>query len=279
MDYGAIMDWAYYKELDEFDGKFNLLSYHIPYLKQFCSEFDVRGKDILEVGGAMPPEIVIDYLGANSWTCTEDPMYDVVLGGMSNQQTINVTSRRSAYTTILKNIEDFDASMSEKFDCIFSIACFEHISKLPEALNKMWSVLKPGGKLFSMFSPIWSCHEGHHLYHLTLPERFLEKNIKNILDPWEHLLKTRTQLHSDLQLKFDSEFADRVMYEVFNNPHINRYFSEDYRHVFQNSLFRLDKFFPTFQITIPEIYHKNLELTCRGYREFSNMGFYVYISK
>jgi SAM-dependent methyltransferase len=268
-----------YEELDKFGGKFGLLEYHIPYLKQFCSEYDIRGKDVLEVGGAMPVEIVIDFLKANSWTCTEDPMYDKVLGNAANQQTRNEAKQNDSYHAILKNIEEFDTSFNEKFDCIFSIACFEHISKLPEALDKMWAVLKPGGKLFSMFSPIWSCHDGHHLYHLKPPERFAELEDQRILSPWEHLLKTRRGLHGDLKARFDTEFADRVIYEVFNNPHINRYFSEDYQYVFENSLFKLDKFFPSYEIAIPEPYQKRLEEICYGYKKFSNMGFYVFISK
>jgi SAM-dependent methyltransferase len=270
---------SYIDGLETFEGKFNLLSYHIPYLKQFCKEFDVRGKDILEVGGAMPKEIVIDFLGANSWTATEDPMYDKILPNSSNQQTIGSRKSADSYTTILKNIEEFDTSFNEKFDCIFSIACFEHISKLPEALIKMWSTLKPGGKLFSMFSPIWSCHDGHHAYHLSIPEKFSNGSVQQIFTPWEHLVKNRRELHRDLKLKFDAEFADKVIYEVFNNPHINRYFSEDYEYMFQNSPFRLDKFFPSYQVTVPEPYQQKLESMCNGYKIFSNMGFYVFISK
>jgi hypothetical protein len=45
------MNTSYFDGIEIFKGKFNLLSYHIPYLKQFCTEFDVRGRDILEVGG------------------------------------------------------------------------------------------------------------------------------------------------------------------------------------------------------------------------------------
>ncbi len=268
-----------YPELDRFYGKFNLLEYHIPCLKQFLSEYDVRGKDILEVGGAMPSEIVIDFLQANSWTCTEDPMYDQVLGTVANQQTLGGRKSRTSYTTILRNIEDFDTSLNEKFDCIFSIACFEHVAKLPQALNKMWNVLKPGGKLFSMFSPIWSCHEGHHLFHLTIPDKFAEQNRQLILDPWEHLIKPKRELHNDLRVRFDAEFADCVMYETFNNPHINRFFSEDYEQIFRNSPFYLEKFYPSYEVTVPEGYQQRLEQVCYGYKKFTNMGFYVYVSK
>lgn len=269
-------------DLDRFEGKFGLLNYHIPYLKQFLSEYDVRGKDILEVGGAMPKEIVIDILGANSWTCTEDPDYDLTLQKDSNQQSIRgETANNPRYTPILKRIEDFEEKYNNTFDCIFSIACFEHIGRFPEALRKMWQVLKPGGKLFSMFSPIWSCHEGHHLYHLDIPNRFLHPGSESpkILQPWEHLLKNRERLYVDLCARFDREFAEQVVYEVHNSPHINRYFSEDFQRFVVDSPFHLEKFFPTFSVPLPEGYQAALETSCPGYKRFDNMGLYLFASK
>jgi SAM-dependent methyltransferase len=267
-------------ELDKFEGKLGLLSYHVPYLKQFCKEFDVTGKDILEVGGAMPPEIVIDLLSANSWTCTEDATYDELLGRTANQQTLRGGANFDRrYKAILENIENFGGEYDQKFDCIFSIACFEHIQKLPEALQRMWSLLKPGGKLFSMFSPIWSCHDGHHLYHLEVPDRFQKTDPTKILQPWEHLLKSRYQLHHDITARYDREFADEVVYNVFNNPHINRYFTEDYIHIFRNSMFQLDKFYLTFSVPVGELEQKQLERQQPGYKLFSNMGLYLFITK
>jgi SAM-dependent methyltransferase len=270
-------------DLDQFDGMFGLLSYHVPYLKQFCSEYNVSGKDVLEVGGAMPHELVIDYLQANSWTCTEDPSYDLINGKLGNQQSIrkNNTPRPNNYSTILKNIEDFDDSLNEKFDCIFSIACFEHISKFPEALDKMWSLLKKDGKLFTMFSPIWSSSEGHHLYHIKIPDRFTDKfpSGTKVLSDWEHLLKDRKELHSDLKSKYDSEFADYIVYHVYNNPHINRFFCEDYEYFFQLSKFKLDKFFGSYNLQITHEIQVELERKHPGYRSFSNMGIYAFISK
>ena len=132
-------------ELELLAQKYKLLSYHVPYLTQFLSVYDVKGKDVLEVGGAMPREIVIDHLGANSWTCTESPQYDEELGE-ANQQTLSgATSAGGNYHTLLKNVEDFDLEQEGRFDCIFSIACFEHIAKFPQALDTMYRCLKPGG--------------------------------------------------------------------------------------------------------------------------------------
>jgi hypothetical protein len=111
--------------------KYLLSDYHINYLFQFITEYDPTGKDILEVGGAMPPEIVIDLFKANSWTATEAPNYDLDLNSPSNQQTILNSQglNQENYKAILKNIEDYDGNLSGSYDCIFSIACFEHIAK------------------------------------------------------------------------------------------------------------------------------------------------------
>jgi len=227
----------------------------------------------------MPSQIVIDFLKANSWTATENPLYDSEVGKLSNQSKLNQQLEiNQRYKIIYKNIEDIEENYNNSFDCIFSIACFEHISRLPEAFDKMWRLLKPGGKLFSMFSPIWSCYDGHHLYHLKIPERFGFKE-KKILSPWDHILKTRYQLHKELSGKFDRSFADEIIYHTFNNNHINRYFFEDYQYIFENSNFNLDKLFPTYKVDVPEPYQIELERMSPGYKNFSHMGWYLYLSK
>ena len=51
------------------------LTYQIPYYEQFISEIAIEGLDVLEVGGAMPSELVIDFSKVNSWTSIESPDY------------------------------------------------------------------------------------------------------------------------------------------------------------------------------------------------------------
>ncbi|NEP13003.1 MAG: class I SAM-dependent methyltransferase [Symploca sp. SIO2C1] len=167
--------------ISECQAKFNL-SYHVPYA-HYCQQLvGFEGKDVLEVGGSLPKEFVFEYLNVNSWSAIETPDYEVSLqeiGGLSHQGSIIKDSNNSCnelgfknrtlekYNLFLANIEDLPTEYYEKYDLIFSIAAFEHIHKLPTALEKMFAALKPSGKLFSMFSPLWSAHDGHHLPKIT----------------------------------------------------------------------------------------------------------------
>lgn len=265
--------------------KYQLLSYHIPYLKEFARVVDARGKDVLEVGGAMPHEIVIDHLGCNSWTATESPQYDEELG-IANQQTLlmGLNSRgagnRSRYRTLLKNVEEFDSAEHGQYDVIFSIACFEHIARFPQALDAMYRCLRPGGVLFSMYSPLWSSLRGHHLFHVDIPSRFdPARTDGQILLPWEHLLKNRLELYQELQKRFDREFACEVVYQVFNSQHINRYHTEDFARFVADSPFTVRQMFASYRAPMPEGYQAALERACPGYTQFDNQGIYLLLEK
>lgn len=254
------------------------LVYQINYMMHFLEHYDIEGKDVLEVGGALPKEFVIDFLGCKSWTCTESSQYDEALNMEANQHHKTSSAQHSdSYVVHVKNIEDFEPVFDERFDCIFSVACFEHIGRLPEALETMYRVLKPGGVLFSLYAPIWSCATGHHLEHISIPDRFA--GVQQILEPWEHLLKNRSSLYRDLISKFDKSFADRVVYEVFNNPFINRYHSEDYFELIGASKFIVDELSPQWMLPVPSDTQEKLERACFGYKQFSNMGILCRVHK
>lgn len=267
-------------ELERLAKKYNLLAYHVPSIRQFLKVYDVRGKDILEVGGAMPREIVIDHLGANSWTCTESPQYDEELGEANQQTLLGASSYGGNYYTQLQNVEDFGPEHHGRYDCIFSIACFEHITKFPQALDAMYRCLRPGGVLFSLYSPVWSSCSGAHISHLSIPERFdPSHNGGQILLPWEHLLKPRHTLYKDIELRFDREFAEEVVYAVHNSPHINRYYTEDFIQFVQDSKFAVNQFLMTFLSPMNEGIQAMLEAACPGYKYFDNQGIYLELSK
>lgn len=264
--------------------KYRLLDYHVPYLREFARVVELRGRDVLEVGGAMPREIVLDHLGCNSWTATESPQYDEELGPANQQTLLNSgapgAAGRDRYRTLLKNVEDFDAAEHGRYDVIFSIACFEHIARFPQALDAMYRCLRPGGVLFSMYSPLWSSAQGHHLYHVRIPERFDPvRTGGQILLPWEHLLKNRATLYKDLEARFDRAFAAEVIYHVFNSPHINRYHTEDFARFVVDSPFTIRQMLATFRAPLPDGYQAALEKACPGYFQFDNQGIYLLLEK
>ena len=51
-----------------------------------------------------------------------------------------------------------------QFDLIISIAAFEHIPNLDQALTEMHRILKSGSLIYTKFGPTWSGAWGHHLW-------------------------------------------------------------------------------------------------------------------
>ncbi len=138
-------------------------------------------------------------------------------------------------------IEQLPAALHGQFDAVFSIATFEHIDRMPLALDAMHAALRPGGRLFALFAPIWSAHDGHHLHDVTdqRGRRFNKK--RSPIPPWGHLLLTPPELHAHLLTRTDPAAAAEIVYEVYQAPSINRLFAEDYLRYFQASPFQVDE--------------------------------------
>jgi len=261
------------------------LSYHIPYLDTCSQKVPLRGLDVLEIGGSLPASLVIDHLGCNSWTAVEAPSYDEELG-KANQFHRNLAEKQRLHDLSQKyrhyycNAEELGEEHLNQYDLIFSIACFEHINRLPLALEKMLQCLKPGGKLFTMHSPIWSAFDGHHL-PIHIPNRFDKQTSQQnyIFKPWGHLLQSRRQTFADIKARFDSTFAEEVIYHTYNSNHINRYFSEDYQSVFDASGFEIVEYHITFPRNPTAEVQAKLEQRFPGYKQFGNNGIYAILQK
>ncbi len=63
----------------------------------------------------------------------------------------------------------------ETFDCVLSIASFEHILDARQCLGKIYDCLVPGGALLTRFGPLWLSPYGAHMFDFTRV-------------PWVHLL-------------------------------------------------------------------------------------------
>ena len=261
------------------------LSYHLPYLDICQQKISLKNLDVLEIGGALPASLVIEHLKCKSWTGVEAPSYDKELGeanqfhrNKAEKELIRMLGNR--YRHFYCNAEDLGEMHREKYDLIFSIACFEHISRLPLALEKMLNYLKPGGKLFTMHSPIWSAFDGHHL-PIGIPKRFNSSRDEQsyIFKPWGHLLQNRSETYSDICKRFDTLFAEEVIYNTFNSNHINRYFSEDYSTIFKTSGFEIQEYQITFPRNPTPMIQDQLESRYPGYKEFSNNGIYAILRK
>tara|TARA_B100000674_G_scaffold489718_1_gene504190 strand:+ start:724 stop:1605 length:882 start_codon:yes stop_codon:yes gene_type:complete len=261
------------------------LSYHLRYLDHCVKNIPLEGLNVLEVGGSLPVSLVIDHLRCNTWTTVEAPSYDQELG-QANQfhrnhsEQISVQSYKDRYRQHYCNIEDLGSNHNNQYDLIFSIACFEHINRLPLAIEKMLQYLKPGGKLFTIHSPIWSSFDGHHL-PINIPSRFDKESQQQsfIFRPWGHLLQSRSQTYVDLCNRFDKNFAEEVIYNTYNSNHINRYFSEDYFTIFNESDFNILHYQTVFPKNPEPRIQKILESKYLGYNQFGNNGIFAILQK
>ena len=277
------------EKIAELQSEFNL-SYHIPYLFAGDDAVSLKGKSILEIGGSLPKKLVLDILGVQQWIGIEDMRYWDEIGkdGGGTQPTEVYTKPVSdvkslndlgSYSILEGQVEDIPECLENCFDRVFSIACFEHIHTLGLALDKMYAVLKPGGKLFTMFSPIWSAYDGHHIPNLADANGREYTKANSPIPPWGHLLYSPSVMEQHLQSQTDRITAAKLIYHIYHNPHINRLFTEDYVEYVSNSPFEVENFQATFPAQISQKIQSALEMRFPGKKHFSNNGILLVLKK
>jgi hypothetical protein len=213
---------------------------------------------------------------------------EVGVGGGGTRPTANLskqihevqsTTELGPYALLEGLIEDLPPALTGAFDRIFSIACCEHIHTLGLALEKMHSALKSGGKLFTMFSPIWSAYDGHHLPNITDASGKKWSAGKSPIPPWAHLLFTPAQMEKHLITQTDRRTASKMIFHIYHNQHINRLFTENYLEYVQLSPFVSEQIQLTFPIKIPDNIQKALEARHPGKKHFSNNGLLLVLTK
>lgn len=274
------------------------LSYHVPYAFHAEEQVGLSGMDVLEVGGSLPKDFVLKELNVKSWTCLESPEFtrmsteeretgtrEMDLGstlpglGIVGEGARKPHLAPGSFTMFYENIEDLPALHDSRYDRIFSVACFEHILRFPQALRRMYRALKVGGKLFTMFSPIWSSYNGHHLPPTTDAQgnRYFFNN--SPIPPWGHLTMRPAQLREFLCQKMDAETAEQIVYLVHTSPHINRFFSEDYVQFVEQSPFAVLKLEGTFPAQLDAAGQARLERLFPGRKHFANNGMLMVLAR
>ena len=123
------------------------------------------------------------------------------------------------------------------FDLIVSLAAFEHINNFDKAIKEMYRLLKPGGLVYSLFGPVWSCIYGHHLWIHQNDRVFNYSN--TILPPYCHLLLDEGQVYNHCLKFFDEDLSQKIVNFVFKSTAQNKLFFDDYERMIRRSPFEV----------------------------------------
>ena len=184
--------------------------------------------NVLELGGALPPKYVFDFLKVKSWFSIEYHQYD------DNQISRDTSQSLKSYPTYQYTSLGWEGFVSNNsdlhgtFDYVYSVSAFEHIYDLRNCLLSIIPFLKKGGCIYSYFTPIWSAHNGSHGFS---PPQLAS------MGPHSHLLFDYNELSRILSSKFNVPLAESLdlSHELYRSNQLNRYTYEDFMLIF-NSL-------------------------------------------
>jgi ubiquinone/menaquinone biosynthesis C-methylase UbiE len=178
---------------------------------------DLRGKHVLELGGAVPPDLIAR-AEVGTWTSIDvsPNRFSESLG----KRTLPDWYRTHLMSAARMNFAD------ASFDITYSTNCFEHIDDIPAAFAHIHRILKPGGLLFTIFSPIWTGPVGHHtwVWDGNRPLTFQQE----IFPDWYHLAQDETGLRPFLERRYRPELVESILGYVYRSHDINRLADADY---------------------------------------------------
>lgn len=242
------------------------LGYQVDFLRLLDQICPLAGKRVLEIGGSnLPRALVFEGVKAAQWICVDDLSCYHDHDFLEDNQLLKEHYRT---TRSFKAGDDMEAALAEDyaivdgdaadlrfkdhFDVVVSIAAFEHIHRFPTMLSRVYDALMPDGQLLSLFQPIWSCVNGHHIVGITDAAGAKIDFTTNLMPHWGHLLHTPPQLYKILCERTDEKCAADIVYEVYNSMQVNRLFFEDYVDYVEATPFRAKVVTPLGQREVPE---------------------------
>ncbi|WP_170875177.1 class I SAM-dependent methyltransferase [Virgibacillus pantothenticus] len=200
---------------------------------EFSNRFCLDGKKVLEIGGSVPSAEVTKQK-VKEWVSI-DPLND--------------TNSTGLYKTIQGIASDISYP-DEYFDYVFSCNAFEHIGDLNETILEIKRILKPSGKVFAHYGPIWSAPDGHHL---DISFEGNEYNFweKQIIPNWFHLIYGPEELKTILEEHYENNFVEKIIENTYKGSWINRLFYEDYLNIFIKSGLTIEYLDTTTDIDYP----------------------------
>jgi len=205
-----------------------------------------HSKRVLELGGALPPAFLFEKFNISNWTSVEYSGYD-------NNQYDNDYDASSYPGYNYSNLgwekfyNNWQMVKGEQFDIIYSIAAFEHIYNLPSCLQSAYQMLKPGGLLYSYFTPIWSASNGSHGFHP--PELSKFGNHSHLMFNFPALIAYLVNSCS-----YTPDLATSSAHSLYKDSQLNRYTYEDFISIFNSIPFSKANVNPINKIPFVKLY-------------------------
>ncbi len=185
-----------------------------PYLKQYVSEEELKGKKILEIGlgygtlGELLASCGCDYFGLDiAPNAVEMMRYRLAQLGENDKEKVKVASAL--------DIPYEDGS----FDYVYSIGCLHHTGNLSKSISEVHRVLAPNGRAIIM------------LYNKNSFRQIIDVPFKRLGALW-----SRKQVDSNSYKSF-AEFV-RSLYDTNSKaeaaPHTDYVSTKEVRHIFRN---------------------------------------------
>jgi SAM-dependent methyltransferase len=169
---------------------------------------------------------------------------------------------------------DIPETFYGQFDAVVSLCCFEHVQTLDIVVEKIYRSLKPGGRFYTSFAPIWSGAIGHHYY--LCDKFYFNHTDRDGVPPFIHLLWTEEQTRQyfmDQPLPDGIEQLNLLLEWCFHSTApINHLFFEDYERIFAESSFKDYDIRPTWKTDIEPVLRQQLCEKYPGYQKFDYNG-------
>jgi len=268
-------------ELQFYKSEYNLAG-QPDFLMEMHRHCSLEGQRVLEVGGSnLPKTLLFDILRVRQWISIDRvypenrqywPKQYKHTGVIPISEDIDYTVL-DQHVILDGGIEKLPPSFAGRFDAIVSMDAFEHIPKFATMLDRTYAALRPGGKMLSMYSVIWSSHFGHHLWGVTDKAGKTYYIESSPIPKWGHLLMRPHEMYIYLLDHTDPDTADEIVYHVYHSEILNRLFYEDYEAYFARSHFEkveLLKFLPDVQPDAET--QSRLEQLYPGRKQFAAQG-------
>ncbi len=125
------------------------------------------------------------------------------------------------------------------FDYIYSIATFEHINGVADCLSEIRRILKPRGRFYTFFAPIWTSVAGHHSYcagHLVREGYDHDEELLYSIPAWGHLYMSKDELFSHLTgYGFNEAKCKEIVHYIYDSDDINRRTASETRNDIMNA--------------------------------------------